>query len=83
MNSARPPFGEGRRCAGGATKRIHPVVQTGASGHANLPLDFGIDYGAGVHPGQSGIDYQFLFRAPGGGPAGFNLSNGPHAQHAP
>jgi len=77
------PFGEGFRCVGGQTKRIHPVVVTDASGYAEHALDFSAGYGAGVLPGPTGVNYQYWYRDPQGGPEGFNLTDGLHVQHTP
>ena len=47
------------------------------------PLDFGASYGSGVFPGPGGVNYQYWYRDPQGGPTGFNLSDGLHVQHTP
>ncbi len=67
------PFGDGRRCAGGAILRLNPVVQTTPVGRASR-----LTPPAGL-PGVSPFDtryFQFWFRDPAAGGAGFNLTNG-------
>ena len=75
------PFGEGRRCAGGPVGRIAPIVVTNGAGQVELPLDFGHPFGSLLTPGSADAYYQFWYRDPQGGPAGFNLSNGLHVLH--
>lgn len=77
------PFGEGFRCIGGATRRITPIVTTDASGAVSLLLDFDQPYGELVIPGSPGVNYQFWYRDPLGGPAHFNLSDALHVEHTP
>jgi len=77
------PFGEGFRCTGSPIQRITPVVSLDGSGAASLLLDFDQPYGALVTPGAPGVNYQFWYRDPAGGPAGFNLSDALHVQHLP
>jgi hypothetical protein len=71
--------GEGVLCVGPTVKRLQPVVLTDAQGTVVLPLDFTqppLDMGAfGVTP-LSTWNFQFWYRDPLGGPAGFNFSDG-------
>jgi len=83
LSQMQIPFGEGFRCAGNPVCRITPVITTDAMGAASLQLDFNQPYGALVTPGAPGVNYQFWYRDPPGGPAGFNLSDGLHVQHTP
>ena len=79
------PFGDGRRCVGGALFRL-PVVNTGPSGTASHALDYD------AHPANAGPgmivpggrwNFQFWYRDPAGGPAGFNASDGLSARFCP
>ena len=56
------PFGEGRRCVGGATSRIQPIVASNGAGVATLSLDFTNPYGSAIFAGSPGVSYQFWFR---------------------
>ncbi len=71
--------GEGVLCVGPTVKRLQPVVLTDAGGAVVFPLDFTqppLNTGAfGVTP-LSTWNFQFWYRDPLGGPAGFNLSDG-------
>lgn len=77
------PFGEGFRCIGGVTRRIVPILTTDGSGGASLQLDFNQLYADLVQPGAPPVRYQFWYRDPSGGPAGFNLSNALRVEHLP
>lgn len=73
-NAATMPLGNGTRCIGGATVRL-PVVSTGSAGIATSALPL-----ANPLPGvpiQSGVPmrFQFWYRDPAGGGAGFDLSD--------
>ncbi len=81
-NQVNFPFGDGRRCVNGGIKRF-PVIQTNSGGAAFLAVDMDASYAAGIHSGSSGVNYQFWFRDPQGGPAGFNYSDGLNIQHTP
>jgi len=76
------PFGEGRRCVGGAVKRFQVIV-TDSAGIAYQPINFNANYAAGIAAGGPGVNYQFWFRDPAGGPAGFNVTDGLHVEHTP
>lgn len=77
------PFGNGWRCVGGTTFRL-PITSTTGPGACVWFLDI-------TNPPQpagqieAGDDwyFQFWFRDPAGGGAGFNLSNGLHVPFCP
>ena len=73
------PFGDGTLCVTPPTFRLCHIPALSSSGTANLPLDFNtppLGSGPGrVLPG-SNWNFQFAFRDPMGGAAGFNLSDG-------
>jgi subtilisin family serine protease len=77
---ASVPFGDGVRCVGGSpgTYRLPPVVVDGL-GLATLDVDFNAPP-AGSGPGAllpgTTWKFQFWYRDPKGGSAGFNLSDG-------
>ena len=69
------PFGEGFRCVDGALFRLNPPQMTSGGGNAVRQVDFSSPPVAGnLLPGTS-WNFQFWFRDPAGGPAGFNLSD--------
>ena len=74
---AAVPWGDGIRCVGGALQRLS-VIQLDANGEASYALDFGqAPAGSGPHqlfPGDT-AHFQFYFRDPLGGPAGWNYSD--------
>ena len=82
-NAVSFPFGEGFRCIGGDTRRIFPVTTIDGAGNASAQLDFGQPYGVLAQPGGPGVNYQFWYRDPSGGPATFNLSDALHVEHLP
>ena len=88
-NQIASPFGEGRRCVGGQTKRIAPIATTDGSGRATRTLDFSAPYATGIFIGGSGVNYQFWFRDPGddsdgdGTIEGFNLTDAINVVHTP
>jgi hypothetical protein len=71
------PWGDGIRCVGGSLQRL-VLVQPDASGAVSFPLDFTQPpLSSGPHallPG-SAWNFQFYFRDPLGGPAGWNSSD--------
>jgi len=71
------PFGDGFLCAGGGQLfRLNPPQVMGAGGAALRRVDFGVPPAAGsITPGSS-WNFQFWFRDPAAGGAGFNLSDG-------
>jgi hypothetical protein len=79
------PWGDGIRCVGGSLQRL-AVLQTDAAGSASFPLDFTLPpASSGPHailPGAS-WNFQFLFRDPAGGPAGWNTTDALGASFCP
>ena len=69
----RTPFGEGLRCAGGATQRIYPVGQA-TGGTYDLPVDFTALYASGLTAGAN-LFFQGWYRDAMGGPSGFNTTD--------
>jgi len=72
-------LGEGMLCIAAPVQRILPVLVTNQQGGAIVPLDFT------AHPLSNGPfavtpastwNFQFWYRDPLGGPAGFNFSDG-------
>ena len=74
---ASVPWGDGIRCVGGSLQRL-TVIQLDLNGEASFPLDFSqAPAGSGPHqlfPGDTS-NFQFYFRDPLGGPAGWNYSD--------
>jgi hypothetical protein len=72
-------LGEGMLCVAAPVQRIQPVLLTDQQGAAVLPLDFTLPpFSTGpfaVSP-LSTWNFQFWYRDPLGGPAGFNFSDG-------
>jgi hypothetical protein len=72
------PFGNGFLCVGGSTFRLGPAVITSPGGTAVRNLDFTVPP-ASAGPGQIGPfsnwSFQFWYRDPSAGGAGFNLSD--------
>ena len=67
--------GEGVLCVSGP-KRIYPLLVTDATGATSLSLDLtGAPFEGSVQAGDTRY-FQFWFRDPLGGPAGFNFSDG-------
>ncbi len=77
------PFGDGLRCVGGTTTRIQPPAFSGggmgdppqSQGTAARQLDFNAPYASALVSGTT-LNFQFWYRDPMGGPAGFNTSDG-------
>ena len=71
------PFGDGIRCVGGSLFRL-PVLVLDANGSASFALDV-TQHPASGGPGAllegSTWNFQFVYRDPAGGPAGWNASN--------
>ena len=84
--AAQVPLGNGLRCIGGSVIRLLPAQSTGSSGTLQRLLDF-TQPPAGGGPGQvlagSTWHFQFWYRDPNGGGAGFNLSDGLRATFVP
>jgi len=82
------PFGDGVRCIGAGslgTFRL-PVVVLGPLGAVVHPLDWNappISAGPGAIGAGDEWNFQFWYRDPGGGPAGFNFSDGLEIQFCP
>ena len=76
-SQAAVPWGDGIRCVGGSLQRL-TVIQLDTNGVASFPLDFSqAPAGSGPHqlfPGDTS-NFQFYFRDPLGGPAGWNYSD--------
>ena len=70
------PFGDGWRCIGGATTRLFPVQGTGPSGVVSYDVDLGNpSQPAGLIEAGTTWRFQFWYRDPLFGGAGFNLSD--------
>jgi hypothetical protein len=71
------PWGDGIRCVGGSLQRL-AVIQLDANGLGSFQVDFtNAPAGSGPHqlfPGDTS-NFQFYFRDPVGGPAGWNYSD--------
>jgi len=76
--SAQTPFGEGTLCVGGTLLRFLPPLQPGSNGALSRAIDFDAPPAAGRLVPGSGWNFQFWYRDPAGGPAGFNLTDGLH-----
>ncbi|MFT7671563.1 MAG: hypothetical protein ACI8X5_004284, partial [Planctomycetota bacterium] len=76
-NEITVPFGDGLRCVGGAITRLSPL-QTDALGFVSSDLDLGaapFDAGSGQAISGQTMRFQFWYRDPDAGGAGFNLSD--------
>lgn len=81
--SAQVPFGDGWRCVGGAVDRLLPPVLIAADGTGSSALDFNAQpLAAKYTAGETGY-FQFWYRDPAAGGAGFNLSNALQAELCP
>lgn len=72
-------LGEGMLCVGMPVQRLQPLLVTDVQGGASLLLDFTsapFDSGPFAVPPFSTWNFQFWYRDPLGGPAGFNFSDG-------
>jgi len=75
-------FGNGLRCVGSGgvgSFRLNPPVMTDATGDVARPCDYAVppmDAGAGMISAGTTQNFQFWYRDPLGGGAGFNLSDG-------
>ncbi len=72
-SALQTPFGNGFRCAGGSTLRLG-LQTTDAFGDASQSVDWHALPGGAPAPGQV-RNFQFWYRNPAAGGAGFNLSN--------
>lgn len=75
-NEINAPFGEGRRCVGGATQRLFPLVQANTQGISSRMVDLTLSPSSGNFVPSSTWKFQLWYRDGAGGPAGFNLSDG-------
>jgi hypothetical protein len=79
-------YGDGMLCVGPNIRRIPPVLLTDALGDVGLQLDFALPpFSSGSHAigPNSTWNFQFWYRDPMGGPAGFNFSDGLQATFCP
>ena len=74
-NQTQNAFGDGFLCVGGSITRIEPAAFSNAGGETSLSLDFGATYANPITAGAS-LNFQFWYRDPSAGGAGFNLSDG-------
>jgi hypothetical protein len=83
--SISEPFGEGIRCIGGTTFRLIPVSIL-PSGRASFALDLNQPPANSppgeITPGSTWL-FQFWYRDPTGGPAGFNFTGGLEVRFCP
>jgi len=73
------PFGEGVRCVGQPFFRLYPGAVPDSGGTARHAIDFSSSpagVGAGAFVAGTTYFFQFWYRDPLGGPAGYNLSSG-------
>lgn len=70
------PFGNGFRCVTGGVVRLHPYVTANAAGNVASLIDFSAAPVAGVITPGATKYFQFWYRNPAAGGAGFNLSDG-------
>jgi hypothetical protein len=74
-NSTQVPFGEGFRCVSGRITRLHPTSFADGSGFATRTLDLAAAPAAGVIVPGAQLSFQYWYRDPMGGGAGFNLTD--------
>jgi len=70
------PFGDGFLCVSSSVHRVPPAIVVDAAGVAWRTLDLTSPPAAGLLTSGSTWSFQFWFRDPPGGPAGFNLTHG-------
>jgi choice-of-anchor B domain-containing protein len=73
------PFGDGVRCVGGSTYRLNPVAFSDPSGAVSRAVDYTsapASSGPGMIQAGDTWNFQFWYRDPAAGGAGFNLSDG-------
>lgn len=75
-NQVQAPFGDGFRCVGGSIQRLQPPLFGSASGTVSRTVDLTASPAAGTLTAGSTYYFQYWYRDPSGGTAGFNLSNG-------
>ncbi len=81
QNPAFTAFGNGTRCIGNPVFRL-PIVQANVFGESDFAVDYGALPGAGISAGET-WNFQYWYRNPAGGGAGFNLSDGLRIQFCP
>ena len=76
-NQASTTVGDGLLCISNPLSRLNPVLQTSAAGSTQLAVDNQNLPGGSptLAPGTT-WNFQFWYRDPAGGPAGFNFSDG-------
>lgn len=77
-SSSALPFGDGYLCGSGQAFRLRPALQVGPDGSFLHPVDLGqspFAGGAGAAAPGSSWSFQFWYRDPAFGGAGFNLSD--------
>ncbi|MDP6519666.1 MAG: hypothetical protein QF411_07185, partial [Planctomycetota bacterium] len=75
-NQSNIPYGDGNLCVGGQIQRL-PIVNTGPSGVGAHPLDYtNPPQPSGQITAGSTWNFQFWYRDPTFGTAGFNFSDG-------
>lgn len=75
-NATQTPLGEGFLCATGSIRRLQPVLQSDPAGNRLRRIDLTDPSVSGdLQPGNTRY-FQYWYRDPGGGPVGFNLSDG-------
>ena len=86
LGQGQTPFGDGFLCISGSIYRLPPPGTTGGGGEAQKLLDLSqppLGSGSGVVTSGSSAYFQYWFRDPMGGGAGFNLSDGLCVTFAP
>lgn len=72
---AQTPFGDGWRCVGGQVERLLPAIQIDAGGNALRFLDLQAPPLSNLIGAGDTRDFQFWYRDPNAGGAGFNLTD--------
>jgi hypothetical protein len=75
-NQVQLPFGEGFRCVGGSVQRLQRPITGAADGSVLRPVDFFTSPAVGFLTPGTTTKFQYWYRDPSGGSAGFNLSDG-------
>jgi hypothetical protein len=85
-NAGQIPFGNGFRCVTGTVFRLGPPQTVSAQGSVSRFVDLNVPPASGgasaITPGST-WRFQFWYRNPAGGGAGYNLSNGLAAVFCP
>ncbi len=85
-NQISAPFGDGFRCVGGTLFRLNPPVLADGFGDVARAVDFHAapaNAGPGAITAGSTWRFQYWYRDPAAGGAGFNLSDGLEATFCP